>query len=83
MAEQSWQTAGVQEDGLLFASDPPVGDARDESGERACRVGGIEEDPFSARGQPHRLTGGRGQYGVAGADLASVDLQVRTSRLHA
>ena len=42
------------------------------------RIGGVEEDALGAGGQPHRLPRGRSHHGIARADLAVVELQVRT-----
>src|SRR5579862_4487877 len=77
MSEQSWQSYGVQENGAVVALDAAAGDVRDQAGQSTCRIGGVEEDALRAGGQPHRLPRGRSQRGIAGADLAVVELQVR------
>lgn len=77
MTEQSRQPSGVHENSAVFALDASAGDARDQAGQSTCRIGGVEEDALGAGGQPHRLPRGRSQRGIADADLAVVELQVR------
>jgi hypothetical protein len=77
MSEQSRQPSGVQENSAIFALDAPAGDVRDQAGQSTCCIGGVEEDAPGAGGQPHYFPRGRSQRGIAGADLAVVELQVR------
>src|SRR5580693_10398274 len=59
MTEQSRQPSGVHENSAVFALDASAGDARDQAGQSACRIGGVKEDALGAGGQPHRLPRGR------------------------
>jgi hypothetical protein len=77
MTEQSRQPSGVHENSAVFALDASASDARDQAGQSTCRIGGVEEDALGAGSQPHRLPRGRSHRGIAGADLAVVELQVR------
>ena len=59
---------------------PPA--TRDQAGHCPCGIGGVQEDALGAGGQPHRLPRGRSHRGIAGADLAVVELQVRAPHPH-